>query len=105
MMNWMPSWNASCQGYEAALERALGSLLFTNTSHRTIRKQLKKWVERLRQRAKSGAVTALAGRIVPEFNQKDIREVFLGNYRIVYRVGDDGILILTVFEGHQLLNL
>jgi len=65
----------------------------------------KKWVERLRQRAKSAAVTALAGRIAPEFNQKDIREVFLGNYRIVYRVGDDGILILTVFEGHQLLNL
>ncbi|WP_411727483.1 type II toxin-antitoxin system RelE/ParE family toxin [Methyloglobulus sp.] len=65
----------------------------------------KKWVAKLRQRARSAADTALAGRIVPEFNQNDIREVFLGNYRIVYRVRDDGILVLTVFEGHQLLKL
>jgi len=65
----------------------------------------KKWVAKLRQRAKSAADTALAGRIVPEFNQNDIREVFLGNYRIVYRVRGDSILVLTVFEGHQLLKL
>jgi addiction module RelE/StbE family toxin len=65
----------------------------------------KKWVAKLRQRAKCAAETALAGRIVPEFNQKDIREVFLGNYRIVYRVGDDSVLVLTIFEGHQLLKL
>jgi len=65
----------------------------------------KTWVAKLRQRARSAADTALAGRIVPEFNQNDIREVFLGNYRIVYRVCDDGILVLTVFEGHQLLKL
>ncbi|MDP1772675.1 MAG: type II toxin-antitoxin system RelE/ParE family toxin [Methylobacter sp.] len=64
-----------------------------------------KWVAKLRQHARSAAATAPAGRIVPEFKQKDIREVFLGNYRIVYRVRDDGILILTVFEGHQLLRL
>lgn len=65
----------------------------------------KKWVAKLRRRAKSAADTALAGRIVPEFNQNDIREVFLGNYRIVYRVRGDGILVLTIFEGHQLLKL
>ncbi|MEQ1635720.1 MAG: type II toxin-antitoxin system RelE/ParE family toxin [Methylococcales bacterium] len=65
----------------------------------------KEWIAKLRQRARSAAETALVGRIVPEFNQKDLREVFLGNYRIVYRVYDDGILILTVFEGHQLFRL
>jgi toxin ParE1/3/4 len=65
----------------------------------------KNWVAKLRQRAKRAAETPLVGRIVPEFNQKDIREVFLGNYRVVYRVSDDGVLILTIFEGHQLLRL
>ncbi len=67
----------------------------------------KKWVAKLRQRTRRAAETALAGRIVPEFNQKDIREIFLGNYRIVYRVDNDnnGILVLTVFEGHRLLKL
>jgi toxin ParE1/3/4 len=65
----------------------------------------KAWVAKLRQRARNAANTALIGRIVPEFNQSDIREVFLGSYRIVYRVGNESILILTVFEGHQLLKL
>ena len=45
----------------------------------------------------------MAGRIVPEFERRDIREVLFRNYRIVYRVKEDQILILTVFEGHRLL--
>ena len=30
-----------------------------------------------------------------------MREVFLRSYRIVYRVVDEGIVVLTVFEGHR----
>ena len=63
----------------------------------------KRWIEKLRQRARLAAEMPLAGRIVPEFNRMDIREVLLGNYRIVYRVNENNILILTVFEGHRLL--
>ncbi|WGS85390.1 type II toxin-antitoxin system RelE/ParE family toxin [Methylomonas sp. UP202] len=47
----------------------------------------------------------LIGRIVPELGQADIREVFVEHYRIVYRVEDDGISVLTVFEGHRVLKL
>ncbi|WP_394754222.1 type II toxin-antitoxin system RelE/ParE family toxin [Crenothrix sp.] len=65
----------------------------------------RKWISKIRRRAKSAADMPMAGRVVPEFNQKDIREVFLGSYRIVYRVREDDTLILTVFEGHQLLQL
>jgi len=65
----------------------------------------KKWIAKLRQRAKSTTETPLLGRIVPEFNQADIREVFQGNYRIVYKVKVDEILILSLFEGHQKLSL
>jgi hypothetical protein len=32
----------------------------------------------------------------------DIRELIEGNYRIVYQVFADRLVILTVFEGHQL---
>ncbi len=40
------------------------------------------------------------GRIVPEFNNKNIREVITGNYRIVYRVfSSTEIQILTVQHG------
>lgn len=59
------------------------------------------WVEKLRQRARHAAETPLAGRVVPEIGRDDIREVLLSAYRIVYRVRDDGIVVLTVFEGHR----
>jgi len=62
----------------------------------------KAWVEKLRRRARLAASEPTAGRTVPEFGQDDLREVFLGAYRIVYRVQEDGIAVLTVFEGHRL---
>lgn len=45
-----------------------------------------------------------AGRVVPEFSIEDIREILYKNYRIVYRIKEDRIEVLTVFEGHRLLN-
>lgn len=62
----------------------------------------RRWVERLRERARQAAATPLAGRVVPELQRDDIREVFLRNYRIVYRVRENAIDVLTVFEGHRL---
>lgn len=59
------------------------------------------WVAKLRQRARCAAETPLAGRVVPEIGRNDIREVLLGAYRIVYRLHDDAVVVLTVFEGHR----
>lgn len=59
------------------------------------------WVERLRQRAIKAAKIPLAGRVVPELGRDDVREVFQRTYRIVYKIVDDGIVVLTVFEGHR----
>lgn len=61
------------------------------------------WVEQLRERATGVAETPGAGRIGPELDRDDVREVFLRSYRIVYRAVHDGIVVLTVFEGHRLL--
>ncbi len=44
-----------------------------------------------------------AGRVVPEIGWRDIREVFLRRCRSVYRAMANGIVVLTVFEGHKLL--
>lgn len=44
------------------------------------------------------------GRVVPEFSLENIRELIFNNYRIVYLVKKSSIEVLTVFEGHQLLN-
>lgn len=46
-----------------------------------------------------------AGRVVPELSYSEIREILVGNYRIVYRRTSKHVEILTVFEGHRLLRL
>lgn len=46
-----------------------------------------------------------SGRTVPEIGNPDIRELIYRGYRVVYRLNDDRIDILTVFEGHRLLRL
>lgn len=44
-----------------------------------------------------------SGRIVPETDRTDIREIFFGDYRIVHRVEKHQVAILTVRHGRQLL--
>jgi toxin ParE1/3/4 len=62
----------------------------------------RRWVARLKERTRLVAPFPYSGRRVPEQNRDDVREVLLGNYRIVYRIYPDFIDVLTVFEGHQL---
>jgi toxin ParE1/3/4 len=45
------------------------------------------------------------GRIVPEFSLPELREIIFKNYRIVYRLSQDFIEILTVLESHRLMRL
>jgi plasmid stabilization system protein ParE len=45
------------------------------------------------------------GRIVPELKAPSIREIIFGNYRIIYRVMDRSIRILTVRNFKQILPL
>lgn len=45
------------------------------------------------------------GRVVPEIAIDNIRELLYKNYRIVYIIKEKTIFIVTVFEGHKLLNV
>jgi plasmid stabilization system protein ParE len=40
-----------------------------------------------------------SGRVVPEIGREDIREIILGNYRIIYRIVTEEVEILTVHHG------
>ena len=62
-----------------------------------------RFIDRLINRGEKIKDFPYKGRVVPEFSSDHIREVFEKTYRIVYRITDDQIEILTVFEGHQLL--
>lgn len=44
-----------------------------------------------------------SGRIVPEFKDDRLREVIWGSYRIVYRLLDDTIEVLTVYHAARIL--
>jgi toxin ParE1/3/4 len=47
-----------------------------------------------------------SGRIVPERNSPEIREIVVGRYRVVYRRRVEAIEIATVFRGsHEFPNL
>ena len=62
-----------------------------------------RFINRLIDRAEKIKDYPYKGRVVPEFSLNEIREVFEKSYRIVYRIAENQIEILTVFEGHKLL--
>jgi len=45
----------------------------------------------------------LSGRVVPELGRDDLRELIVGEYRIVYRVLPEVVVLLTVFRSSRLL--
>jgi len=61
------------------------------------------WAEEVFVKVTSLAAFPEAGRIVPELEEEDIREIFHGHYRIIYRVSRS-ISILTVRHSRQLLS-
>ena len=58
-----------------------------------------------------GVITAIerlitfpeSGRVVPEYNQKDIREIIFQNHRIVYRIKSDAVEIVAIVHGARLM--
>lgn len=63
-----------------------------------------RWIAKLVAAVETAARTPLAGRVVPEKRRDDLREVFVRSYRIVYRVEDKQIVVITVFEGSRSLS-
>ncbi len=43
------------------------------------------------------------GRIVPELDDVDIREIFVYSYRLIYKINEDTILFVAVVHGKRLL--
>lgn len=63
-------------------------------------------VNRIREQVKLLANFPNLGRIVPELSNSRIREIILGNYRIIYLFAtDERIDVLTVHHSAKALNL
>lgn len=63
------------------------------------------WVDEVFEKVEMLEAFPSSGRIVPELNRKDIREIIFGNYRIIYQKTTDVISILTVRHFKQRLPL
>ncbi len=62
-------------------------------------------VERLIDRVEGIPDFPRAGRVVPELAREELREVIQGSYRIVYRVHEEVVEVLTIFRSSRLLPL
>jgi addiction module RelE/StbE family toxin len=62
------------------------------------------FVERLKLTARRLRDFPEAGSVVTEFGNPNVREIFHGAYRIIYRVGIEKIDILTVFHSARMLD-
>jgi toxin ParE1/3/4 len=60
-------------------------------------------IDRLTKRSEQIAAFPRSGRMVPEYEAPDIREVIERPYRIIYRIKADQIDVLAVVHGAQLL--
>jgi toxin ParE1/3/4 len=60
-----------------------------------------KVIREIIERVSSISNTPERGRIVPEINEKNIREIFIYSYRIIYQHSQDAITVLAVIHGNR----
>ena len=63
------------------------------------------WVNNIFEKVGKLKAFPESGRVVPEINDKTIRELTYGDYRIIYRLEKERISILTVRHGKQMLSV
>jgi toxin ParE1/3/4 len=62
-----------------------------------------KWIATVFSKVEQLASSPEIGRVVPEIEDEQFRELIYGNYRIVYRIEKKQISILTILHGKQIL--
>ena len=62
-----------------------------------------RWINSIFDRIEQVKDFSKSGRSVPEINRKDLRELIIANYRIIYRLEPKVVSILTVRHSRQIL--
>ena len=63
----------------------------------------KLFAQRIFSAAEMLALFPESGRVVPEYDRRDLRELLFQNYRIVYRIKGNEVQIAAVVHGARLL--
>ena len=64
-----------------------------------------KWIDGVFKKVEELGTFPESGRAVPETHISTIRELIFGNYRVVYRLEEKRVSVLTVRHGKQILPL
>lgn len=83
-----------------AVERSENIFDFISKGNKTAANKV---IERIFKKIETLSKYPERGRKVPEANREEIREVFEGEYRIIYRVESKKVFILTIRNFKQLL--
>ena len=59
-------------------------------------------VDKLLDAARKLSTFPFAGRVVPEVGDELIREKFVLNYRLIYRIHNEDVIVLAVIHGKRL---
>jgi len=62
-----------------------------------------KWITTIFSKVEQLVSSPEIGRVVPEIEDEQFRELIYGNYRIVYRIEKKQVSILTIRHGKQIL--
>lgn len=62
-----------------------------------------RWVARVLDRGEQIGEQPRSGRVVPEYQRETLREVFEGDYRVIYRIRSRQVDVLTVRHGARML--
>ncbi len=63
------------------------------------------WVDTVFESVKRLNKFPRSGRVVPEIQLDEFREIILDNYRIIYRIEEKQVSILTVRSGREILQV
>ncbi len=63
-----------------------------------------RWADSIFEAASRLERFPLSGSMLPELGREDVRELIHGEYRIIYRIDGQRVLILTVRHGRRLLD-
>lgn len=62
-----------------------------------------KWIQTIFEKVAQLEFIPEGGRVVPEIGRNDFRELLYRNYRIIYKLSEGLVSILTVRHGKQIL--
>jgi toxin ParE1/3/4 len=63
----------------------------------------RQWVEGVFASVRNLSLFPESGRLVPEVRRQNFREIVMGNYRLIYRIKNQEISVLTVRHFKQML--